>query len=217
MYCGINDTYILGSAPYGSLVQTGWGIQPNAKMLTFKLNWTRLVQAIDFVAAQSPGLSQFYISKIIYLADKEHLLDYGRPISNDRLVAMKDGPVPSSVLNIVKRDKEHCPKDALELFDARLATRIFGNQFQTYSKGNEDFSELSGSDKEYLADAVERYSRMSYPELYRLVHEDPAYNDAWSRRGDSGSVNMDLRIWLQEFENPELAARQIAEAAVTKA
>lgn len=182
-------------------------------MIRFKLDWEKLIQAIDYVAAQKPGLTQFYISKIIYLADKEHLLDYGRPVSGDKIVAMQDGPVPSATLNAVKLDEEHVPKDVLELFRSRLETRVFGKKYLTYSRGSEEFSKLSGSDKEYLADAVEKYGNMGWDDLWNLVHDDPAYKRAWENRGESGSVSMDISIWLAEFKNQKLAIRQLAETA----
>lgn len=184
-------------------------------MVTFKLDWEKLVQAIDYIARKKPGMTQFYISKIIYLADKEHLLDYGRPISTDRIVAMKDGPVPSSTLNVVKLDSQRVPREALDLFTSRLETRIIDYYFTTYSRGKDDFSKLSGSDKEYLEQAVEKYGGMSFGDLWELVHDDPAYKSAWENRGEAGSIGMDITIWLAEFENSELAARQLAETAAT--
>lgn len=184
-------------------------------MIRFKLDWERTIQAIDFIAAQKPNLTQFFISKIVYLADKEHLLDYGRPITGDRIVAMPDGPVPSAVLDIVKGNP-HCPPNAIALAEERLEAKKYGKLFYVRSKGVNDFSKLSGSDKEYLAAAVERYGSMSFDDLWKFVHEDAAYKSAWAARGDSQSVDMDVSIWLNELENPALAKRQLEEAAACK-
>jgi len=46
-------------------------------------------------------MSYMKLIKLLYLADREALLRWGRPISTDRYVSMDRGPVLSHVLNLV--------------------------------------------------------------------------------------------------------------------
>ncbi|MEQ1715723.1 MAG: Panacea domain-containing protein, partial [Hyphomicrobium sp.] len=88
-------------------------------MTRFRINWAKVVEAIDFVATLKPGVTQYYIGKILFFADREHLLDYGRPITGDRYVAMEHGPVPSAIRDILKADSDG-PDDLL----AHLHNRV---------------------------------------------------------------------------------------------
>ena len=47
--------------------------------------------------------------KLLYLADKYHLLKYGRPIINDTYVHLDNGPVPSKALDIINDVAENRP------------------------------------------------------------------------------------------------------------
>lgn len=45
--------------------------------------------------------------KLVYIADKVHLGNYGRTVSMDNFVAMKDGPVPSCLYDMLKTAYPH--------------------------------------------------------------------------------------------------------------
>ena len=49
------------------------------------------------------GVCDFHkLFKILYFAEQKHLLQYGRTITGDRYIAMKDGPVPSNIYDLLK-------------------------------------------------------------------------------------------------------------------
>ena len=55
-------------------------------------------------------MSYMKLIKLLYLADREALLRWGRPISTDRYVSMDHGPVLSRVLNLTSDgDDPECP------------------------------------------------------------------------------------------------------------
>jgi uncharacterized phage-associated protein len=62
----------------------------------------RAVELILYVANRLRYPSFHSVSKILYFADREHLSRYGRLLSGDSYVAMKHGPVPSEIYNILK-------------------------------------------------------------------------------------------------------------------
>ena len=73
----------------------------------------KIIAAVAYLiqAASEQGLkiTQYDIVKSLFLADKAHLNQYGRPITFDNYNAMENGPVPSTSYNFLKRDN-YCMK-----------------------------------------------------------------------------------------------------------
>lgn len=180
-------------------------------MTRFNFKWEKAIQAIDFIAQHQPGITQYYVGKIIFFADREHLLDYGRPISGDRYVAMEHGPVPSAVRDLLKSDSGY-PDEMIVLLHSRIGIETDGNKQHIYSKGNNEFPNLSGSDKEYLTDAIVKYGDMSFSQLKDLSHEDPAYEAAWKKFGAANEMDIDL--WLEQLDDAEKAKKELHEYVV---
>src|SRR4029077_20807287 len=68
----------------------------------FALDTDKVIEAVVFVAARVPEPTLHSVSKVLFHADKMHLSRYGRPISGDRYIAMRHGPVPSAAYDILK-------------------------------------------------------------------------------------------------------------------
>ena len=68
--------------------------------LTFEFSLEKTVQAIAFFQRQGvPDLTKLKVAKLLYFADKAHLLAQGSPIIGDVYFCMENGPVPSFALN----------------------------------------------------------------------------------------------------------------------
>ena len=179
-------------------------------MTRFRIDWAKVVEAIDFVATLKPGVTQYYIGKILFFADREHLLDYGRPITGDRYVAMEHGPVPSAIRDILKADSDS-PDDLLAQLHNRVVIEHDENRQKVFSKGTAEYPHLSGSDREYLEAATHKYGAMGFGELKRVSHADPAYEEAWHRSGNANEMNIDL--WFAELGDAEAVAGSVLEFA----
>ncbi|MBY5777772.1 SocA family protein [Rhizobium leguminosarum] len=179
-------------------------------MVRFKFDWQKTIEAIEFIARQEPGITQYYIGKILFFADREHVLDYGRPITGDKYVAMEYGPVPSGVRDLLKFDSGF-PDEILDELQAHIGIEHEGNKQRVYSKSGSDLPKLSGSDKTYLIASIRKYAKMSFPRLKDVSHEDVAYNEAWDRPGNANEMNIEL--WLEELDDPQAAKAQINEYA----
>src|SRR5580658_1114995 len=66
--------------------------------------------AARFLQKAHGRLPYIVLIKLMYYADKEMLLQYGRPITFDRWVSMKNGPVLSDTLNLIRMPDEVAPK-----------------------------------------------------------------------------------------------------------
>lgn len=67
----------------------------NARV-TFTPKPDKLADSILYLALKGIELDQYKAVKLLYLADREHLRRFGRPITFDKYVAMKFGPVGSA-------------------------------------------------------------------------------------------------------------------------
>lgn len=67
-------------------------------------NTEKAIAAMKFVLSNMNNQTcDFHkLFKILYFAEKEHLAKYGRAIVGDKYIAMKDGPVPSTIYDILK-------------------------------------------------------------------------------------------------------------------
>src|SRR5574340_1046315 len=88
----------------------------------------KALETILFVAKNLATPTLHSVSKVLYLADKRHLQDYGRLICGDRYIAMEYGPVPSAIYNMMKvadgreridGDWDEIIKDAIEIRGGR--------------------------------------------------------------------------------------------------
>lgn len=73
--------------------------RPEAKMpLTFQPKLDKIVELLLYLAHTRPGADKYQAVKFFYLADREHIRRYGRPITFGDYVAMSYGPVASNAL-----------------------------------------------------------------------------------------------------------------------
>jgi uncharacterized phage-associated protein len=162
--------------------------------LRFKFDHQKCVQAIQFLAENMPEITQYYVGKVMFFADKEHLLDWGRPIYGDRYVAMEHGPVPSNTYNIIKGDSGE-PDEVSDLFSSRISVRQNGNKKHlTVRKGAPPIDLLTHSDKEALLRSLQTYGKMPFGKIKEISHKDISYEQAWSKDGLNNEMN--LRLWL---------------------
>lgn len=71
-------------------------------MATPIFNFEKSMQVILYISNRLKRTDFHKIFKILYFADQAHLSEYGRPISGDVYIAMKDGPVPTKIYDIFK-------------------------------------------------------------------------------------------------------------------
>ena len=148
-----------------------------APVIHVKPNLDRIMESIVYVIGESDRLGKFLtqydLVKTIFLADRAHLNQFGRPITFDKYVAMEHGPVPSTVYDILKKhpDKEGLPWEKLQqsktLFSFIKATRSYDNNI------------LSESDTAELSNAFVIVKSLGFSQIRKLTHEDQAYIDAW--------------------------------------
>ncbi len=181
-------------------------------MLRFRINYEKCIQGIALLAAHKPGITQYYIGKVFFFADEEHLLDWGRPISGDQYVAMEHGPVPSVIYDLLKEDAG-LPDEVNDEVDRWVKVVSEGNRREVFVRGGvQDWPALSEAERECLLKSLREYGSKSFSELRRLTHEERAYRDAW----DSGprSAPMDYeKLVPDSFEDRPAFVAELRERA----
>jgi uncharacterized phage-associated protein len=166
----------------------------------------KVLAAISHVIllAENPfyKLSQYDIVKTLFLADRQHLNKYGRPITYDNYVAMTHGPVPSLSYDLLKANEYEMRRHKIaELPWCRSAGRNGKLYFDSPDVGRFG-AFLSDSDRDSLQSAFRVIRGLSFSQIRRLTHEDPAYVNAWKEDGGKAAYDMDLAL-LFDTPHPE--------------
>lgn len=174
----------------------------------------RIVAAVAYTIHAAEALearfTQYDIVKSLFLADRAHLNDFGRLVSGDRYVAMIHGPVPSTAYNLLKRDVVTMEKFGLDELPWRAERGIQPKTFEYHSADIDWVDDyLAPSDKEAIDASVGIIKNLSFTQVRKLTHEDPAYIDAWEDSPDRKQFPISLGML---FDVPNFdRARQLAE------
>lgn len=152
--------------------------------IKFHFDPEKAVEVILYVAnrVDNPGFHR--ISKILYFADRDHLANYGRFICGDSYVAMKHGPVPSGMYDILKfvrgDDGLTCnvshAKESFSVDERKLVIPP--------KDANQDL--LSESEKECLDAAIAKYGKMSFKKL-----TDSSHDKAWESADENEFIEVE--------------------------
>jgi len=139
-------------------------------MANFKLDIEKCIHATLLVLNELGGTTDLHkVFKILYFADQKHLARFGRPVTGDSYVAMKHGPVPSNIYDILKAIKS----------DSIFAD--YGKQYASFfdvkshfvkAKALVDLEFLSETDIECLNEAILENKNLSFNELTDKSHDD---------------------------------------------
>lgn len=137
------------------------------------LKATTIIEAIHYLLSKVGRSDKLKIVKLIYIADKYHLLSYGRIITNDNYFAMEHGPIGSMVLDILESND-------LILDDSEIAyATSFIEMIKPYDyrvKSLEcDNDTLSETDSEALDFAINKFGNMTGNALRRYTHKFPEW------------------------------------------
>jgi uncharacterized phage-associated protein len=151
-------------------------------------------------------LSYLKLIKLLYLADREALLQWGRSISTDRYVSMDRGPVLSRVLDLATDGED---PGTPSVWASSISAP---SDYEVELKADAGDDELSEAEIQLLDQIFAKYGKMSRWDLVKLTHKLPewidphgsaiaiSYRDILKAGGKS-----DLEIAAVEGELAELA------------
>jgi uncharacterized phage-associated protein len=141
------------------------------------------LNALLYVANRVQRKDFHKIFKIIYFADRQHLADWGRPITGDTYIAMEAGPVPSRLYDMLKivRGDSYLP-------DMEGLSKYFQVENWMYVRPlqDADLNKLSANEQEAMSEAIEKYAALSYDEIKEKSHDV-----AWRSTARDFSISWD--------------------------
>ena len=144
------------------------------KPIRFNFNERKAVQAAGRLILQCGGeMNYMALIKLLYLVDRESLLRFGRPVTGDAVVAMKQGPVLSAIFDRVSQKKQRLPKSAWHNFIPRPAPYVYTVRFS----GTPDVSALSEAEVALIDEIYTKHRNLSEDGLVELTHQLPEWSD----------------------------------------
>lgn len=183
------------------------------EQVEMKPNLDRILAALYFVMTEAKrrgrNVTQYDLVKTLFLADRAHLNEWGRPVTYDNYCAMFHGPVPSLAYDLLKGNEKALRDYHLHSLPWKSVPHVNSTKhfFSTEGALNpKDF--LSESDIEALENSLGVVKSLGFDQTRRLTHEDPAYVDAWREDGGRAAYAMKLGLLFDEpnFEQAAILA-----------
>jgi len=167
----------------------------------FEFDGEKFVFALAFFAGLISNLTKLKALKLLYFADKLHLIKYGRPIIGDTYHAINLGPIPSIAKNVMDEIEKpslqgKCYNEYLNDFRVYLDVRksIFHPYPLYKQKKTPDLAFFSKSELEALNEIVKLHGDKTARQLVDISHDEKSY------RFTAQPKAIDYRLF---FDDPE--------------
>lgn len=141
------------------------------------------IEALCYLLSKLEAADKIFLVKLMYLADKYHLMNYGRTITNDEFFAFENGPAGSRTTDVLEFDPYVLGSCITMAKD--LIRKGDGHQYLPGSKCESHEAEmLSESDIEALDFVLEKFGKMNQWDLVDYTHtfrEWKQYEDRFKR------------------------------------
>lgn len=113
----------------------------------------------------------FKLIKLLYLADRDALLQWGRPITTDTFASMKHGPIVSTIYDLIKKKDIHKP-----IWSAFISDPVGDKEVELLKPT--PTNRLSRAEERLLGEIFEKYGRWNRYDLRDFVlHKLPEWKD----------------------------------------
>jgi uncharacterized phage-associated protein len=173
--------------------------------IQFEFNLDKLIHTIAYFCHQNvDGLTKLKVAKMLYFADKKHLLEFGAPIIGDVYFCMEFGPVPSFALNemneAINRSEVVC-SGCSDYSKMSLVLRVKRSLFSKYphfeAKQDFDASVFAQSEIDVLRYVAQEYGRRSAKQLVDLTHNEPTWRIANELRGPNSRTPIPYELFFE--------------------
>ena len=165
----------------------------------------RALELVLYVASRLRYPTLHSVSKVLYFADREHLSRYGSLLSGDNYVAMRHGPVPSAIYDLLKaaagRLEPLIPSQFYDLVGQSLSVEE-GSRVRPLRAANLEL--LSASQRECLDASIKANGRLSFKRL-----TDKSHDAAW-RSVDENDL-IDVRTIAKTLPNAKQVLAYLTE------
>jgi Protein of unknown function (DUF4065) len=132
----------------------------------YRFSASKALQAIDFMAEKAKPLDLHAALKACYFADRSHLNAYQQPIFGATYKAMKYGPVPLEIYEMIKGESLWL----WELQRDAFPWRLDGHKIVRTSNLDPELDAFAESEREHLMLAFDRSTNMNFTERTSATH-----------------------------------------------
>jgi uncharacterized phage-associated protein len=125
--------------------------------------------ATRLLAARGGTMHYLKLIKLLYFADREALLRWGRPITTDRYVSMDNGPVVSHIYNLIAEEQEPGSESCWRHYISEP------KNYQVTLLRRKLSDELSKAEEDLLDEIFEKFGTKNRWELVRIAHSLPEW------------------------------------------
>ena len=145
-----------------------------------------IIEALAYLLYKLKRADKIQLVKLLYLADKYHVMCYGRTITDDTFLALEHGPAGSQTVDVLEYDK-YVLGDYFELAKG-LIKKGRGYFYLAGDKCNpEVFDMLSASDIEALDFVINIFGKMEKWDVVKYTHNIKEWKQ-FKRLFDSGKT-----------------------------
>jgi uncharacterized phage-associated protein len=192
-----------------------------SRRLRFEFNLDKFAAAMAYLAdvGKIQDLTKLKATKLLFFADKAHLLKCGRPILGDRYVSMDHGPVPSAALDLMNR--LIAPDEIDDPVREQLRTTLSvhrlsfarNHPFRARVHGEAICQHLSQTEREVLDEVIATYGHKPVGELIDLTHKEYAWRISDGTRPRGSCAPMPYELFFEGEQTAEAnALRELADA-----
>ena len=157
---------------------------------------SKIIQAFCYLLSKITQADKLKLIKLLFLADKYHIIRYARTITNDEYWAMDYGPVGSTAKDILGFDAELLSKEFK--YAQKMLKKVDQHNFTLGAHCTvEELDKLSETDIEALDFISDNFGDLTTKQLIKLTHRYPE----WAQYKELFKNQMTKR---EKIENREL-------------
>ncbi len=134
----------------------------------------KIINVLTYISSKIPRVTKLKVLKLIYFADKFHLLKYGRSITGVKYYKWSYGPVAKDILNFIDYSSEMLSEHTKNYLSQHL--EFAPNKLRTLSCIEPiDEDEFSESELDCLNQVLEQYGSVPANQLVDYTHKEYAW------------------------------------------
>ena len=141
--------------------------------MRLRFNEAKATQASALLLGMRGGRMKYLkLIKLLYIADREALRRWGRPITTDRYVSMRDGPVVSNVYNLIVSEPSPWEQS---IWHQHIRTV---SDWDVELVGEVPLDELSNAEEALLRDIFQEHGHKNRWTIVDETHKFPEWKNA---------------------------------------
>ena len=157
--------------------------------MKFQFDFIKTLSATTYVLNRNGHSLDFLnLIKILYWSDKKALIEWGRTITGDRMMAMPQGPALMEINRLLHGDSRHSMQNTWSQHVSELHAKKGdhpGKRRWIHLLQKPEMDMLSDAEKKMLDEGLKMFGRMPYATLIKTVHNKEYFPEWHKPRGAS--------------------------------